>query len=100
MESVSHLTCGGRFRELGRLAQEVAMGEQHDHDAEVHGHEHSHVTHYLDDGKEWTHLTATHQHGHNHAAVSHSHEPHEDPAKEHGREAHIHDHEEPTSSPA
>jgi hypothetical protein len=58
------------------------------------------VTHYLDDGKEWTHLTATHQHEHNHAAVSHSHEPHEDPAKEHGREAHIHDHEEPTSSPA
>ena len=30
----------------------------------------------------------------------HSHEPHEDPAKEHGSEAHVRDHEQPASSPA
>jgi hypothetical protein len=76
------------------------MGEQHSHVAEVHSHEHAHVTHYLSGGQDWTHLTASHQHEHNHAALTHDHEPHEDPAQEHGREAHIHDHEQPTSSPA
>ena len=40
-----------------------------------------------------SHLTANHDHQHNHAAVTHSHQPHEDPAKEHGREAHVHDHQ-------
>jgi hypothetical protein len=27
------------------------MGEQHSHDAEVHDHEHAHVTHYLSRGQ-------------------------------------------------
>jgi hypothetical protein len=60
-----------------------ARGEQHSHDPEVHDHEHAHVTHHLSGGQDWTHLTASHQHEHNHAAVTHSHEPHEDSAKEH-----------------
>jgi|Tabmets5t2r1_1033131.scaffolds.fasta_scaffold03505_3 hypothetical protein len=32
------------------------MSEQHSHDAEVHSHEHAHVTHYLGGGQDWTHL--------------------------------------------
>ena len=32
------------------------MSEQHSHDAEVHSHEHAHVTHYLSGGQAWTHL--------------------------------------------
>jgi hypothetical protein len=47
-----------------------AMGEQHRHDAEVHNHEHTHVTHYLSGGQDWTHLTASHQHEHNHPALT------------------------------
>jgi hypothetical protein len=31
--------------------------------------------------------------------VSHTHEPHQDPDKEHPREAHIHDHASPAKSP-
>jgi hypothetical protein len=46
------------------------MGQQHRYDAEVHGHEHAHMTHYLSDGQDWTHLTATHRHQHNHAALA------------------------------
>jgi hypothetical protein len=34
----------------------IGMSEQHRHDAEVHSHEHAHVTHYLSDGQDWTHL--------------------------------------------
>jgi hypothetical protein len=46
------------------------MAEQHSHDAEVHDHQHAHVTHYLSSGQTWTHLTASHQHEHNHAALT------------------------------
>jgi hypothetical protein len=28
------------------------------------------MTHYLSDGQDWTHLTATHRHQHNHAALA------------------------------
>jgi hypothetical protein len=56
--------------------------EQHSHEAQVHQHEHTHVTHYLRHGEEWAHLTANHDHEHNHAPLTHSHQPHEDPAKE------------------
>jgi hypothetical protein len=80
--------------------QEVSrLSETHAHDAEVHQHEHTHVTHYLQHGREWEHLMATHDHRHNHPGVSHAHAPHVDPGKEHAREAHIHDHERPDQSP-
>jgi hypothetical protein len=42
----------------------------------------------------------THPHEHNHPALSHDHEPHEDPDKEHLRESHVHDHARPDASPA
>ena len=76
------------------------VAEQHSHDAQVHDHEHSHVTHYLRGGEQVEHMTSAHSHEHNHAAVSHAHEPHEDPQQEHTREAHIHDHAAPADSPA
>jgi hypothetical protein len=80
--------------------QEVSrLSEMHAHDAEVHQHEHTHVTHYRQHGREWEHLMATHDHRHNHPGVSHAHAPHVDPGKEHAREAHIHDHERPDQSP-
>jgi hypothetical protein len=74
--------------------------EQHSHEALVHDHEHAHVTHYLVQGEQWTHLTATHAHEHNHAPVAHAHNPHKDEQKEHLQEGHIHDHEQPAQSPA
>lgn len=76
----------------------MALFEEHRHDAEVHRHEHTHVTHYLGHGQEWMHMTAVHEHEHNHAPLVHTHPAHEDMNKEHQREAHIHDHEQPTHS--
>jgi hypothetical protein len=76
------------------------MEQSHDHGDVVHGHEHTHVSHYRRPEEDVTHLIATHEHEHNHPALSHSHEPHEDAEKEHLREAHIHDHASPARSPA
>ena len=75
------------------------MAESHHHDAVVHAHEHTHVTHYQRPGEDVTHLIARHSHEHNHPALSHSHEPHEDIDKEHSREGHVHDHAHPGTSP-
>jgi hypothetical protein len=60
----------------------------------------AHVTHYMVQGEQWTHLTAKHDHEHNHAALTHTHNPHQDEAREHRQEAHLHDHEQPAQSPA
>jgi hypothetical protein len=73
--------------------------QHHTHDAIVHDHRHFHVTHYLRRGTEWNHLMSTHDHEHNHAPVDHVHIPHEDVKKEHRREAHVHDHNRPDTSP-
>jgi hypothetical protein len=81
------------------LQKEAIMPEAHDHEAVVHGHEHIHVTHYQRPGEDVTHLVASHGHEHNHPEISHDHEPHEEPDKEHPREAHIHDHARPDVSP-
>jgi hypothetical protein len=78
----------------------IPVTQQHEHEAQVHRHEHTHVTHYLAHGQDWSHLTASHDHEHNHAPVEHTHQPHEDPGKEHAREVHVHDHERPANSPA
>jgi hypothetical protein len=76
---------------------------QHRHDAKVHEHQHSHVTHNRREGAdeimgEWEHLTAEHLHRHNHSETVHAHAPHEYEEKEHLGEAHIHDHEHPDRS--
>jgi hypothetical protein len=72
---------------------------RHRHEGVVHRQKHYHVTHYHHRGEDWTHLLSTHTHEHNHPEVEHTHIPHEDKAKEHRREAHIHDHGAPTGSP-
>ncbi len=76
------------------------MAQEHSHDPLVHAHEHVHVTHYVRPEEETTHLPASHEHEHNHPALDHQHSPHEDPSKEHEREAHVHDHVRPEKSPA
>jgi len=75
------------------------MMESHHHDAMVHGHEHVHVTYYHRPDEDVTHLVATHDHEHNHPDMTHAHQPHEYPEKEHHREGHIHDHASPAASP-
>lgn len=70
--------------------------EDHAHEALVHGHEHQHVTHNLNERTGgFDHLSSSHTHDHDHAAVTHAHFPHRDFAHEHGYEAHDHDHGEP-----
>jgi hypothetical protein len=73
----------------------------HAHGALQHDHPHVHVTHERTDADApvggWTHLTAEHSHRHNHTSVEHSHRPHQDVESEHLREAHVHDHEHPTT---
>jgi hypothetical protein len=79
--------------------EHAISAEQHSHEAQVHQHEHTHVTHYLRHGEEWAHLPPTMTTS-TITPPDHSHQPHEDPAKEHQREAHVHDHEQPAPSPA
>lgn len=92
---------------LGRVISKGAKNssaefKNHSHGAIEHTHDHVHVTHERSDpGKPvggWTHLTAEHSHRHNHASLEYSHRPHRDLESEHSREAHIHDHEHPTTS--
>jgi hypothetical protein len=84
------------------VQEDIAMEllKEHRHDAQVHTHEHTHVTHYLSQALEWKHMTSTHDHEHNHAPLVHTHPPHKDVDAEHTREAHIHDHEHPAKSSA
>jgi hypothetical protein len=93
---------GRLVREIEKRAHIPAFVD-HPHDATVHEHEHSHVTHNRREGPdeimgEWEHLTALHGHEHNHSAIAHRHLAHEDAQHEHLGEAHIHDHGHPTTS--
>ena len=75
-----------------------ARDQQHDHPAELHTHDHYHVTHHHTGGPlgEFEHRASYHTHQHNHAPLVHAHdnEPAQE-ASEHGKEAHVHDHNEP-----
>jgi hypothetical protein len=80
----------------GRATREaVRHGRPHSHDAQLHEHDHTHLTQYLRHGQHWGHMDPSHVHEHHHAAVSHAPSAHQDPDKEHGREA---PHPRPTSS--
>ncbi len=74
-------------------------GEQeHVHPAEVHSHDHYHVTHHHTGGPlgEFEHRSHYHSHEHNHAPLVHGHShDSEDEAGDHGKEAHMHDHNDP-----
>lgn len=83
--------------------QEQNLWEEHHHEAIIHSHEHHHVTHnYNQMTGGYDHLSSIHVHEHDHNEVRHVHYPHQDFAKEHQYEAHIHDHDVPVkaSSPA
>ena len=76
---------------------------EHAHPAQVHSHDHYHITHHHKSGVmgEWDHKTSWHSHEHNHAPLRHSHDgSYEDEVADHDREAHIHDHTAPAESPA
>src|SRR5438874_6875275 len=75
----------------------------HVHPARVHTHDHYHVSHHHKDGVlgEWEHRTYWHTHEHNHTELTHSHDySQQDEEANHAKEAHIHDHTAPTTSPA
>ncbi len=87
-------TGAGGQTTVGREANE----QEHLHPAQVHGHDHYHVTHHHTGGPlgEFEHRAHYHSHEHNHAPLLHGHD--HDPAKEdedHDEEAHVHDHNEP-----
>ncbi|MGH9039713.1 MAG: hypothetical protein ACRDZ3_05735 [Acidimicrobiia bacterium] len=73
--------------------------EDHAHEALDHSHRHFHVTHNMSAGG-FEHLSSEHDHEHDHAALRHAHRPHEDFEREHGGEAHVHDHVEPARKTA
>jgi len=73
----------------------------HHHPARVHSHDHYHISHHHRDGLlgEWEHRTYWHTHDHNHAELTHSHDySQQDEERDHGKEAHIHDHAAPIES--
>jgi hypothetical protein len=73
------------------------MADTHRHDAQLHQHEHTHVT----SSAAWPavgHMDASQVHEHHHAVI-YVDELHQDPDNEHGSQAHIHDHEQPAQSP-
>jgi hypothetical protein len=73
----------------------------HTHSATEHTHDHYHVTHrHGGMVGEFQHRSYWHTHEHNHAAMTHGHEyDRQEEDREHGKEAHIHDHTAPSSSP-
>ena len=62
-----------------------AQQQEHMHPAQVHSHDHYHVTH---------HHTGGPLGEFDHRAHYHSHE-HDNEDEDHGKEAHVHDHNEP-----
>jgi len=72
----------------------------HEHVAEVHAHDHWHVTHHHKSGPmgEFEHRSSYHQHEHNHAALVHAHDDRseDEERSEHDSQAHMHDHNAPT----
>ena len=75
---------------------------RHTHPAQVHNHEHFHVSHHHRGGplSEWEHRKSWHTHEHNHAELTHSHDDdREEEDSQHGRLAHTHDHAMPNEPP-
>jgi hypothetical protein len=80
---------------------EEAKEQEHVHEAIVHGHDHYHVSHHHTGGPlgEFEHRARYHAHQHDHGQLVHGHK--HDPEQEeqdHGKEAHVHDHTNPTGA--
>jgi hypothetical protein len=76
---------------------------EHTHPAVTHSHDHYHVSHHHTGGpgEEWEHRTYWHTHEHNHSPLTHSHDySRGEEEQHHAKEAHIHDHADPSHSPA
>lgn len=74
----------------------------HTHPAVEHSHDHWHVSHHHTGGlgDDFEHRAWWHTHAHNHNAITHSHDySQQDEEQHHAKEAHIHDHADPTESP-
>lgn len=74
----------------------------HSHPAEVHTHDHYHVSlvHQGSANDGWSHETTWHTHEHNHSATAHGHDfARAEEDLKHDKRAHIHDHKSPASSP-
>ena len=72
---------------------------EHTHPARMHNHDPYHVSHHHRGNPlgEWQHRTFWHTHEHNHNTLTHSHDySQDDEERDHGSEAHIHDHAAPT----
>lgn len=83
-------------------SKQVVVGDkahEHHHPAEVHTHDHWHVTHHHTGGPmgEFAHQSHYHMHEHHHAALVHAHKDRSeaDEKKDHGAAAHVHDHTAP-----
>jgi hypothetical protein len=73
----------------------------HEHPSMTHTHDHYHVTHHHGGVVgEFQHRASWHTHDHNHLAMRHGHDYDRDTEdREHGKEAHVHDHSSPATSP-
>ncbi len=83
---------------------EEAERQEHYHASEVHSHDHYHVSHVHKGGlgaalgDDFEHQAHYHSHEHNHAPYVHGHQQSEQEEQaDHGKMAHTHDHEAPTS---
>ncbi len=85
-----------------RTKQEVVgdKAHEHRHPAEIHMHDHWHVTHEHTGGPlgEFAHRSHYHSHEHNHSLLIHAHKDRyeADERRKHDSVAHVHDHADPT----
>ena len=93
-------------QETEQKVEGIGHEPAHSHPEVVHSHDYYHVSHHHRSGvegalSEWEHRTFWHTHAHNHNVTIHSHDyKHVDEEAHHASEAHIHDHDAPTRSPA
>jgi hypothetical protein len=87
-----------------RVPQSVAgvgMEAAHTHAAQLHAHDHYHVSLVHDEPTAgmWAHESTWHTHEHNHSATTHRHDfARSEEDLRHDKRAHIHDHAAPTHS--
>ena len=48
------------FWQASPCGRSFAMADTHSHDAQVHQHDHIHVTQYLGHGQQWEHMDTSH----------------------------------------
>ncbi len=82
-----------------RAVGEEATEQEHTHPAQVHSHDHYHVSHHHRGSPlgEFEHRSRYHAHEHDHGPLVHAHRMSVDEERtDHEGTAHIHDHSDPT----